>query len=169
MTNLRQRTPRVRNPGYLGWLRKQSCACGCGKPAPSDAAHIRSGSIHYGKEYPGLQRKPDDSWCVPLARACHIRQHDYGELQFWEASGKDPFYLALTYNARYTRETGKDPTVNTVRPKRPSAVAERGHKPLVSKASRPAQRAQRPRHKVKIAKRKAPWPKRKLQSRGFQK
>lgn len=167
MTDLRQRTPRARNPQYLAWLRKQSCACGCAKPAPSDAAHIRSGSIHYGKEYPGLQRKPDDSWCIPLARACHMRQHDYGELQFWEASGKDPFYLALTYNARYKLETGKDPTEDTAR-KRPAVAAD------TPAALRAPKRPRKPKNAPArpLAKRKAAWPAkgtRKLQSRKFRK
>jgi hypothetical protein len=112
--------------------------------------------------------KPHDNFAVPLARACHMRQHDQGELQFWETHGKDPFRLALQYNARYTRETGKDPTLNTVCRQRLTEADYGLPDRPPSKASRPAKRAQRPRQAAKIAKRKAPWPKgRKIHSRGF--
>jgi hypothetical protein len=164
MIVLRQKQPRKRNPAYLAWVRLQGCSCGCNAPPKSDAAHIRSGSIHYGKEYPGLQRRPDDSWCVPLARACHMRQHDQGELQFWEARGKDPFYLALRYNALYKAETGKDPTEDTARKR--SAVAREGDTDAsVSKRHRNAKHSRTASPSRPIARRK--WPKRKLRSRGF--
>jgi hypothetical protein len=106
MTELRQRQPPIREPAYLAWLRKRPCACGCGKPPPSDAAHLRSGSIAYGKEYPGLGAKPSDMWAMPLNRSCHMRQHNYGdELGFWAAHGTfDPFGRAMRYYAEYQAE-----------------------------------------------------------------
>src|SRR5580693_2121060 len=92
MTELRQRQPRVRCPSYLAWLRRQPCCCGCGTPAPSDAAHIRTGSPWYGKPYTGMGEKPSDCWAVPLNRSCHMRQHDHGdEIGWFAAHGIDPF------------------------------------------------------------------------------
>lgn len=170
MTELRQREPRRRNPAYLAWVRRQACACGCAQPAPCDAAHIRSGSLRHGKDHTGLSEKPSDCWAVPLKRADHMRQHDYGhELGWWVAHRKDPFRLALQYNARYTRETGLDPTVNTVR-KRPAEAVQRAAEPKVRKPRRQPKRAPRkPAAKARpIAKRPGSWPKgRKIKSRGF--
>src|SRR5437016_3362084 len=102
MTELRQRQPRVECPQYLAWLRQQGCACGCGFTAPSDAAHIRAGSIRYGKDYTGMQQKPDDRWAVPLRHDHHMAQHQYGdEVGWWAAHGLDPFKLAIGYYGEY--------------------------------------------------------------------
>jgi hypothetical protein len=111
VTELRQRQPPIREPAYLAWLRKRPCACGCGKPPPSDAAHLRSGSIAYGKEYPGLGAKPSDMWAMPLNRSCHMRQHAYGdELGFWSAHGmSDPFGRSMRYYAEYQAECPSKP------------------------------------------------------------
>jgi hypothetical protein len=160
MSDLRQREPRRRNPAYLAWLRKQSCACGCGQPPPCDAAHIRSSSIKYKKECPGLQQKPHDHWAVPLKHAHHMAQHAYGaEVYWWNAHGKDPFILALRYNARYFAETGK-PADGPSEPRAPKAR----RKPKRSRASR----ASSPKPKQKIARRRNPWPKgRKIKSSPF--
>lgn len=101
-----------------------------------------------------MAEKPSDCWAVPLNRTCHMRQHDYGELQFWESHGKNPFYTALRYNAMYARETGKaaDAPAEPRPPKRPRKPKNAPARPL--------------------AKRKAAWPAkgtRKLQSRKFRK
>lgn len=103
MTELRQKQPRVQEPRYLAWLRKQGCACGCGSPPPSDAAHLRAGSIRYKKEYPGLGAKPSDQWALPLNRSCHMRQHAYGdEVGWWSLHGvPDPFGRSMWYYAAY--------------------------------------------------------------------
>jgi hypothetical protein len=147
---MRQREPRQHNAKYLEWLRDQVCSCGCGQSPRSDAAHIRSGSLQYNKSYTGMSEKPHDFWCVPLNRACHRLQHEQGELQFWESHRKDPFALAITYNEKYFRETGK-----------------RADEPRITKAK--SQRA-KPLRKTKITKRKTPWPAgRKIANRGFQK
>lgn len=114
-----------------------------------------------------MAEKPSDCWAVPLNRSCHMRQHDVGELQFWEAHGKNPFYTALTYNARYKLETGKDPTEDTAR-KRPSAA--RGARSEARAPKRPRKPKNAPARP--LAKRKAAWPAkgtRKLQSRKFRK
>jgi hypothetical protein len=148
MTELRQRQPRIRDEGYLRWLRKQKCACGCQKPPPSDAAHLRAGSIAYGKEYPGLGAKPSDMWAMPLNRSCHMRQHDSGdELTWWAAHGTfDPFGRAMRYYAQYQAEC-------------PSKTAGA---PAVSKPRKIKVRSKpspRPRQRAKVAKRANPWPK----------
>ena len=102
MTDLRQREPRIQDPGYLAWLRRQRCACGCGSHAPSDAAHIRSGSILHGKRHTGMAEKPDDRWALPLSRSCHLRQHAFGsERDWWCGHGIDPFKLAIAYYGEY--------------------------------------------------------------------
>jgi hypothetical protein len=151
MTELRQRQPRIRDEGYLKWLRKQSCACGCGKPAPSDAAHLRAGSIAYGKEYPGLGAKPSDCWAMPLNRSCHMRQHAYGdELGFWAAHGvPDPFGRSMRYYAAYQAECPSKPAdaSSASRPRKSKVRAKPHHEPRAA------------RQRAKIAKRANPWPK----------
>ena len=90
-----------------------------------------------------MAEKPDDRWAIPLSRACHMRQHAYGdELGWWSAHGKDPFVLALQYNALYANETGK-----------------RADEPVKV-----------PKRKTRITRRKNPWPVgRKIASKGFPK
>ena len=101
---LRQRTPRVSDPKYLAWLRKQRCAC-CGQTGPSDAAHLRASSGQYGKSS-GIGQKPDDRWALPLKHFHHMAQHDHGnELDWWKSRGvSDPFALCIEYYERYKRE-----------------------------------------------------------------
>jgi len=123
--------PRMVDPGYLKWLKRQPCVCGCGKGPPCDAAHLRVGSLEYGKPYPGMRRKPDDKWALPLRRECHMKQtNEFGELQFWTMRGiDDPFALCLHY---YWRYGGKGGTPE--------------HKPKTRRkiASRPFPKQQRP-------------------------
>ena len=89
-----QRQPRERDPRYLAFLRKKPC-CACGRPGPSDAAHIRMASAKHDKRYVGLGETPDDRWALSLCRACHRKQHSMSEATFWGALGKDPFGIAL--------------------------------------------------------------------------
>lgn|SRR5882724_265061 len=98
MTEIGQKAPRVRDPKYLAWLRLQPC-CLCGNDR-SEACHIRSGSIAYGKRETGMSEKPDDKWAVPMDRSCHGKQHAMNELEFWRSYGIDPFGLASRYYAR---------------------------------------------------------------------
>jgi hypothetical protein len=140
MTELRQKQPRIVCPGYLAWLRKQPCACGCGSPAPSDAAHLRAGSVLHGKRPTGMSEKPSDCWALPLKHAHHMAQHDFGdELVWWSRHGIDPFKLAMKYFEEYAAQA--------------DMRAER-------KEFRKAVRLERsPKHKAKIPSR--PFPKRK--------
>jgi len=152
MTELRQRQPRIREPSYLAWLRKQKCSCGCQKPPPSDAAHLRAGSIAYGKEYPGLGAKPSDCWAMPLNRSCHMRQHAYGdELGFWAAHGvPDPFGRAMRYYAAYQieawRNAGGKPQERpaTSRPRKPKVRAKPSPRSRTARRSPKAKIPSRP-------------------------
>jgi hypothetical protein len=103
---LRQRQPRLSEPDYLRWLRAQRCACGCLRGPPCDAAHLRAGSLKYGKSITGMGRKPDDAWALPLTHSCHLRQHHHGnELEWWAARGvQDPFKLCYEHYQRYLKE-----------------------------------------------------------------
>lgn len=98
-----QRRPRVRNNGFLAFLRRQPCL-NCGS-TPSDAAHVRMAPPGSGWRYVGKAEKPDDlGRCVPLCRTCHTLQHSMNEGRFWsEILQRDPVEtcraLALQYEA----------------------------------------------------------------------
>ncbi len=95
---------RVRDNGYLAFLRRQACAvgpAGCG--GPTDAAHIRS---HRPGERPtGMGRKPDDRRATPLCRNHHTAgpdaQHNSNEMAWWAAHGLNPFDVADKLFAQY--------------------------------------------------------------------
>ena len=80
--NLRRRVQ------HLAFVRQLPCVT-CGKAAPSDAAHVRTGTDG------GVGRKPGDRYAVPLCTACHAKQHRVGELSFWSALRIDPLNVAL--------------------------------------------------------------------------
>jgi hypothetical protein len=61
----------------------------CGKAAPSEAAHVRSGSGG------GAGMKPPDRYCVSLCCDCHALQHQFGELMFWGTVRIDPLNVAF--------------------------------------------------------------------------
>lgn len=111
MPELKPKDPRQRDPGYLAWLRTLPCCCGCGKPAPSDAAHLRTGVT-------GMGRKPHDRLAVPLDHGCHMRQHAFGDEAAWfHAHGIEPLLLADRYYARYRRENPKAPAPYVRKPR----------------------------------------------------
>lgn len=90
---LAQRDPRQRDESFLAFVRKQPC-CVCGKPAPSDAAHIRAANPMLGKRYCGKGEKPHDRFCTPLCREHHAQQHSMAEMAFWEMVMLNPFKIA---------------------------------------------------------------------------
>lgn len=100
---------RERDNGYLAFLRRHPCACGCGRPAPSDAAHIRMASPSRGKLLTGMQVKPSDRFAVPLNRTCHEAQHSMSEARFWSSRGLDPFEIADRLFAEYRPHPGACP------------------------------------------------------------
>jgi len=77
-----------RRQQHLAFVRQLPCVA-CGKAAPSEAAHVRTGSDG------GVGVKPGDCYAIPLCTACHARQHRIGELTFWSALRIDPVNVAL--------------------------------------------------------------------------
>jgi hypothetical protein len=73
---------------HLVFVRQLSCVA-CGKAAPSEPAHLRTGTDG------GVGMKPGDRYAVPLCAACHAKQHRVGELTFWSALRFDPLNVAL--------------------------------------------------------------------------
>jgi len=84
----KSRPDQRRRPQHLVFVRQLPCVI-CGKKAPSQAAHVRSGTDG------GAGIKPSDHYCVPLCSDCHSLQHQYGELRFWSTVRIDPFNVAL--------------------------------------------------------------------------
>lgn len=113
--------PRLHDPGFLAFLRTQPCCCGCGRAAPSEAAHVRLG-------FRALGKKPDDRFAVPLYAWCHRglgQQHD-GEAKFWASRGLDPFEIAARLYAEYGG-TGGAPRLKrkTVKPRKPKHLRQK--------------------------------------------
>ena len=94
---VKQRT--LRDPHYLAWLRKLTCAF-CGAWPPSEASH-------YGKH--GIGIKPPDDQALPACRACHARWHACGSpILSWDLLQREArrdrlITLAAEYRARYER------------------------------------------------------------------
>ena len=57
-------------------------------------AHLRFSNTAAGARNPGLQRKPDDRWTLPLSPNEHRRQHAMGESIYWAELGVDPHRAA---------------------------------------------------------------------------
>lgn len=98
MTFVGFKRPRIKNEAHLKFIRSLPC-CICGNNIQTEAAHIRTGNLRYGKRDTGKQEKPDDKWCVPLCNEHHREQHEMAELVFWHRYGIDPYVLALTLYA----------------------------------------------------------------------
>jgi len=80
---------------YLAMVRTLPCLkCGM---EPSEAAHVRFASAAFGKAS-GMQKKPDDSYAVPLCAGCHRldrdAQHSRSEKLFWHQLGINPLIVA---------------------------------------------------------------------------
>src|SRR5215467_5921327 len=73
---------------HLAFVRQLPCVA-CGKAAPSEAAHVRTGTDG------GVGVKPGDRYAVPLCTFCHAKQHRIGELTFWSGLRIDPINVAL--------------------------------------------------------------------------
>jgi hypothetical protein len=97
---------RVRDPGFLAYLRRLSCvACwaeGIPSGAPIEAAHIRFSDAKLGRVNPGMQCKPSDRWATPLCRYHHQHdQHKRQERAFWADLGVEPGGLSMALYAAY--------------------------------------------------------------------
>ena len=73
---------------HLAFVHQLPCVA-CGKAAPSEAAHVRTGTDG------GVGVRPGDRYAVWLCTACHAKQHRIGELTFWSALRIDPLNVAL--------------------------------------------------------------------------
>jgi hypothetical protein len=81
--------PGLRRRGqHLVFVRQLPCVA-CGRAAPSEAAHVRSGSDG------AAGMKPSDRYSVPLCSNCHTLQHQFGELTFWSTLRIDPLNVAF--------------------------------------------------------------------------
>lgn len=95
-----QRQERQEDPAYLRWLRARCCIAGAIARSPCDGpidpAHIRFADPTAGRMNPGLGRKPDDRWCLPVCRRHHEAQHLAGNEARWWAQevGVDPSDVA---------------------------------------------------------------------------
>lgn len=88
---------RVEDDAHLKWLRTLPCVISGERPV--DAAHVKYADPVYGKRAVGMQEKPDDRWCLPLARRLHDDQHKGNEREFWARHGLDPLRIALALHA----------------------------------------------------------------------
>lgn len=137
MNQLRQRTPRLLDAGYLRFLRKKPCCCGCSRAMPSEAAHVRLGFF-------GLNVKPHDKDAVPLNAWCHRLAPDaqhQDEAGFWERRGLDPFEIAAKLYAEYGGDGGRPRKPRTtIKPRLPkekrTKIQSRGFGPQKRKFSR---------------------------------
>jgi len=77
-----------RRSQHLAFIRQLPCVV-CGRAAPSEAAHVRSGSDG------GAGMKPADRYCVSLCSDCHALQHQFGELTLWSTVRIDPLNVAF--------------------------------------------------------------------------
>lgn len=88
---------RQQSPTHLANMRKLPCLVS-GSNENVEAAHIRYSDARWGKVNPGVGRKPDDMWVVPLSAARHRldpdSQHNSEEREFWERHGIDPLPVA---------------------------------------------------------------------------
>jgi hypothetical protein len=96
--SLRQRLPREKNEQHLEFIRSLQCVR-CGDDTATEAAHIRTGALEYGKRPTGMSEKPSDKFTVPLCGKCHRLQHSLDEMEFWKCAQINPFVLALCLHA----------------------------------------------------------------------
>jgi hypothetical protein len=82
---------------HLAFIRTLPCLVS-GSRYCVEAAHIRYSDAAWGKVNPGVGKKPDDKWTVPLSAARHRldpdSQHNSDERDFWERHGIDPLPIA---------------------------------------------------------------------------
>lgn len=82
---------------HLAFIRTLPCLVS-GSRYCVEAAHIRYSDATWGKVNPGVGKKPDDKWTVPLSAARHRldpdSQHNSDEREFWERHGIDPLPIS---------------------------------------------------------------------------
>lgn len=86
--------PRQHNDKHLDFIRQLPCLC-CLNNICTEAAHVRFSDARAAKVNPGVGRKPDDKWTVPLCGDHHRKQHSMDEDEFWSHEGIDPIFVAM--------------------------------------------------------------------------
>ena len=90
---------------YKKWIRLQPCVA-CRSPGPNEAAHTHGSGA-------GTALKGNDRRCIPLCRMDHTdgdnAYHRIGETAFCELFGIDLEAVIESLQARYRRETGREP------------------------------------------------------------
>lgn len=78
MKDLTKKKP-YRNREYLDWVKRQTCCCGCERPADDPHHAIGLGLSGAGMTAP-------DQYVMPMARDCHTKLHNTPEMwpQQWE-------------------------------------------------------------------------------------
>ncbi len=71
---------------YFGWIAALPCIVSGATPV--QVAHIRGCDSWWGKELPGMGRKPSIPYVVPLTHKLHIEQ-ERGNWRFWKKHGMD--------------------------------------------------------------------------------
>jgi len=71
---------------YFGWIAALPCIVSGSRPV--QVAHIRGADSWWGKELPGMARKPSIPYVVPLNYKLHIEQ-ERGNWRFWKRNGMD--------------------------------------------------------------------------------
>lgn len=95
---MRFKHPRIKDEAHLAFIRELACVS-CGDDTATEAAHLRSDNLAYGKRHTGMSEKPDDCWTLPLCGRCHRAQHSGNEKNFWANLGINPWVLALSLRA----------------------------------------------------------------------
>lgn len=108
-SRLRPRQPRRQSGDHLKFIRSLPCVV-CLSRAKTQAAHIRSASLVYGKRGTGVGEKSSDRFCNPLCPEHHAEQHRGNELAFWQSYGIDPFQVATALYAC----SGEDEPAETI-------------------------------------------------------
>ena len=85
---------RVHDARHLAFIRQLPCIT-CRNPHETEACHIRYSDARYGKVNPGIGKKPDDKYTLPMCGRCHRRQHAGNERNFWLLHQIDPIGTAL--------------------------------------------------------------------------
>jgi len=77
---------RIRDRAWLDKVRDYPCLVT--GATPCEPAHVRVGLGG------GMGLKPDDNRVVPLVHELHARQHQIGELRFWQEQAREnPHFL----------------------------------------------------------------------------
>jgi hypothetical protein len=111
-----KRQERQHDKAYLAHVRRQPCIVGPilgGCEGRIDPAHLRFGEPKVGRLNPGMGKKPDDRWVLPLCRKHHEAQHAAGnERRWWAQVGIDPNAACIERYAAFsaTQPRGVDGT-----------------------------------------------------------